>query len=84
MSRFRLKPATVEALQWQPGVNDAECGVRKSFTFDVDPVPRAWLSRPGGGSEVWRSDWILTGTDGLRYRLTDALFRLLFEAADGA
>ncbi len=85
MPWFYPRAAEVLAVQWQPGVNDVECGVQGSYTIEVPKVARGWLpdpKHPRGGWSVKGHDWIVTGPEGRRFPLSADLFRLVFEGND--
>ena len=86
MAKFRKKPVVIEAVQYEPGMED---GFEVAgFYFDNSrPIPRGQVKKPAiktleGYHVISPGDWIITGVKGERYPCKPDIFAQTYEAVE--
>ncbi|MCH8476294.1 MAG: PGDYG domain-containing protein [Opitutales bacterium] len=86
MPRFRKKPVVIEAVIYEPGLEDGFI-VGGRYYDKLGDVPRAMGRKPAiktleGHHEISPGDWIITGIKGERYPCKPDIFEATYEQVE--
>ena len=70
MAKFRIKPVVIEAVPYEPGMEDGFL----EYTMPDGPPRRPFIQTINGVCEVVPGDWIITNPRGERSPIDPAIF----------
>ena len=77
MPKFRKKPILIEAVLYEPGMEDGFL----RYTMPDGPPSRPFIKTLEGDMEIAPGDWIITGIENERYPCKPDIFDATYEPA---
>lgn len=86
MAKFRKKPVEVEAVLYEPGIEDGFV-VNGRYYSKEGAVPRSMNREPAiktleGFHVISPGDWIITGVQGEKYPIKEEIFLATYEPVE--